>query len=273
LSVRETADSQQWRTATALELTSVCAAPWGAPLLDQISLCLAAGQVLGLVGPNGAGKSSLLRLVAGDILPVSGRLTIGERERPEWNRQALARRLAYLPQLSLLNFPYTVEEVVALGRMPHATGRKEDARIINEAMTATDTAGLRHRHYTRLSGGERQRVQLARVFAQVWDVDSSTGALLLLDEPTTALDLSHQQLVLETVRQLAARGCAVVLAIHDFNLIAGHADRIAVMQAGRLVADAAPAEVFTPALFREVFAIDVIIQRHPDRDQPLVISR
>lgn len=260
-------------TAAALELSSVCAAPWGPPLLETIDLQLPTGQILGLVGPNGAGKSSLLRLVAGDIQPASGQLQVAGKTRESWSRQELARRLAYLPQLSLLNFPYTVEEVVALGRMPHATGRAEDERIINEALASTDTASLRERLYTQLSGGERQRVQLARVFAQVWDVEASQGALLLLDEPTTALDLSHQQLVLAAVRRLAARGCAVVMAIHDFNLIAGHADRIAVMQAGRLVADGPPAQVFTPSLFREVFAIDVIIQRHPDRDQPLVINR
>ena len=257
---------------TALQLRSVCAAPWGRELLKEIDLTLQPGQVLGLAGPNGAGKSSLLRLIAGDIAPASGELLIGERPRQQWPRLQLARRLAYLPQLSLLNFPYTVEEVVALGRMPHATGRAADQQIVEQVMAATDVTALRARLYPQLSGGERQRVQLARVLAQVWDTADAGGALLLLDEPTTALDLSHQQLVVEAVRNLARRGCAIVLAIHDFNLAAGLADSIAVLRDGRLAACGPPARVFTPEMFREVFAIEVVVQRHPLRDQPLVVS-
>ncbi len=256
---------------SVLALQQASAAPWGAPLLRDISLTLESGGILGLTGPNGAGKSSLLRLIAGDIPLAAGRLQLAGKPREEWPRRLLARRLAYLPQLSLLNFPYTVEEVVTMGRMPHDTGVSTDAGIVAQALAATDTANLRERLYTRLSGGEKQRVQLARVFSQVWD--AGPGALLLLDEPTTALDLSHQQMVLAAVRALAERGCAVVLASHDLNLVAGLADSIAVLQQGRVAALGAPREVFTPQLFREIFAIDVLVQRHPERDQPLVISR
>ena len=257
----------------ALQLRAVQAAPWGTRLLQDINLLLGPGQILGLAGPNGAGKSSLLRLVAGDIAVHSGELLVHDRPRAHWPRQQLARRLAYLPQFSLLNFPYTVAEVVSLGRMPHATGAAADRDIVQQVMAATDVSGLRERPYTRLSGGERQRVQLARVLAQVWDTAEDGRALLLLDEPTTALDLAHQQLVAQAVRTLAGRGCAIVLAIHDFNLVAGLADIIAVLQDGRLAACGAPEQVFTPQLFREVFAIDVLVQRHPLRNQPLVISR
>lgn len=254
-----------------LELEQASAAPWGAPLLRDISLALVPGAILGLTGPNGAGKSSLLRLIGGDIPLSAGRLQLAGKPREAWPRRLLARRLAYLPQLSLLNFPYTVEEVVAMGRMPHETGVATDAGIVAEALAATDTASLRERLYTRLSGGEKQRVQLARVLSQVWD--AGDGALLLLDEPTNALDLSHQQMVLSAVRALAERGCAVVLASHDLNLVAGLADRIAVLQQGHVAALGSPGAIFTPQLFREIFAIDVVVQRHPERDQPLVISR
>lgn len=256
---------------TVLQLERASAAPWGAPLLQGLSLALEAGQVLGLAGPNGAGKSSLLKLIAGDIPLTSGKLLFDGRVREDWPREELARRLAYLPQLSLLNFPYTVEEVIRLGRMPHVTGQTRDGEILQQAMIATDTTDLRQRLYTQLSGGERQRVQLARVFSQIWDTEE--GGLLMLDEPTTALDLSHQQLILESVRSLAAKGCAVVLAIHDLNLIAGLADNVAILQSGSIAACGAPSEIFTEQLFREVFAIDVVIQQHPNRPQPLVISR
>ncbi len=256
---------------TVLQLERASAAPWGAPLLQGLSLALEAGQVLGLAGPNGAGKSSLLKLIAGDIPLTSGKLLFDGRVREDWPREKLARRLAYLPQLSLLNFPYTVEEVIRLGRMPHDTGQTRDGEILQQAMVATDTTDLRHRLYTQLSGGERQRVQLARVFSQIWDTEE--GGLLMLDEPTTALDLSHQQLILESVQSLAAKGCAVVLAIHDLNLVAGLADNVAILQSGSIAACGAPSEIFTEQLFREVFAIDVVIQQHPNRPQPLVISR
>jgi heme transport system ATP-binding protein len=256
-----------------LQLEQAGAAPWGTPLLEDISLTLAPGEILGLAGPNGAGKTSLLQVMAGDLPLNSGKLLLGGRPPGDWPRRQLARQLAYLPQLSLLNFPYTVEEVVALGRTPHDTGAATDNDILEQVMAATDIAALRQRLYTQLSGGEKQRVQLARVFAQIWDAGASGGSLLLLDEPTTALDLSHQQLVLAAVRQLAARGCAVVLVIHDLNLIAGLADRLAVLRQGRLVARGTPAEVFTPELFREVFEVEVLIQPHPGREQPLVINR
>ncbi len=256
---------------TVLQLERASAAPWGAPLLQSLSLALEAGQVLGLAGPNGAGKSSLLKLIAGDIPLTSGKLLFDGRVREDWPREELARKLAYLPQLSLLNFPYTVEEVIRLGRMPHDTGHTRDGEILQQAMVATDTTDLRQRLYTQLSGGERQRVQLARVFSQIWDTEE--GGLLMLDEPTTALDLSHQQLILESVQSLAAKGCAVVLAIHDLNLVAGLADNVAILQSGSIAACGAPSKIFTEQLFREVFAIDVVIQQHPNRSQPLVISR
>jgi len=255
---------------TTLQLADICAAPWGAPLLQDINVCVAPGEILGLAGPNGAGKSSLLKLIAGDLPIQSGELQFAGRPRCDWPRRELARAMAYLPQLSLLNFPYTVQEVVALGRTPHDTGTTCDQQIFTEVMQATDISTLRHRLYTQLSGGEKQRVQLARVLAQIWD---SKTSLLLLDEPTTALDLFHQQLVLASVRQLASRGCSIVMAIHDLNLVAGSADRLAVLANGRLAALGTPAEVFTPGLFREVFEVEVLIQQHPDRNQPLVITR
>jgi len=258
---------------TLLQLESATVAPWGRPLLEGVSLSLEPGEIVALTGPNGAGKSTLLRTIAGDLPLDSGQLRIAGRDPGAWPRRALARRLACLPQLSLLNFPYTVEEVVALGRIPHDGGAGTDREVVDAVLAATDTTALRERLYTRLSGGERQRVQLARVFAQVWGPGSPDQRLLLLDEPTSALDLFHQELVSQSIRHLARNGCAVVLAVHDLNLASGIADRLAVLLRGRPVAIGTPTDVITEELLRAVFGVEMLVGRHPGRDQPMVLPR
>jgi iron complex transport system ATP-binding protein len=256
-----------------LQLRHVSAAPWGSVLLEDINISLEPGNILGLAGPNGAGKSSLLKLIAGDIQCSGGELTLGGHRLSHWTPQQRARRLAFLPQMSLLSFPYTVEEVVLLGRTPHASGSETDRIILEQVLELTDTLDLRHRLYTQLSGGERQRTQLARVIAQVWGEESLVGKLLLLDEPTSALDLAHQQQMLSAVQLLAGRGCAVVLAIHDLNLAASIADIVLVLDHGRQVALGPPQQVFTPALFKQVFQVDVIVSSHPQQGFPLIIPQ
>ena len=256
-----------------LLLENVTAAPWGRILLKDISLSLDAGQVLGIIGPNGAGKSTLLRTISGDIPRQSGYLSIQGKEHALWNRRELARNMAFLQQLSLLNFPYTVEEVVLLGRTPHETGSALDSEALAEALAYADIEYLRGRLYTQLSGGEKQRVQLARIFAQIWREGSLEGKLLLLDEPTASLDLKHQLQVASVIRKLARSGCAVVLVVHDFNMVAGIADQLIVLHSGQQAAVGTAREVLTEELFRDVFAVDVIVNDHPQRDQPVIIGR
>jgi iron complex transport system ATP-binding protein len=256
--------------ARTLSLDHVCASPWGKPLLENITLELEAGTILALAGPNGAGKSSLLQLISGDIQTESGRLLLGDRAIADWPAQERAQRLAFLPQMSLLNFPYTVEEVVMLGRTPHSSGLHRDREVVKRALRLTDTLPLRQRLYTQLSGGEKQRTQLARVLAQILDGERLSGRLLLLDEPTSALDLAHQQQILLAVRELARCGCAVILVIHDLNLAASIADRVLVLDNGRQVAMGTPHSVLTADLFRDVFAVEVDISRHPRGDYPMI---
>jgi iron complex transport system ATP-binding protein len=255
---------------STLALNSVNAAPWGQALLQDITLTLEPGAVLALAGPNGAGKSSLLRLISGDLPIDSGQLTFCGRPLSTWPARERAQRLGVLPQLSLLNFPYTVEEVVLLGRTPHSSGQTVDLDVVQRALELTDTLRLRDRLYTQLSVGEKQRTQLARVIAQIYGPESLAGSLLLLDEPTSSLDLAHQQQVLKAIRELAQQGCSVVLVIHDLNLAASIADRILVLTQGRQAALGTPDEVFTPALFRQVFGVDVTISTHPQGGFPLI---
>ncbi|MDE0952193.1 MAG: heme ABC transporter ATP-binding protein [Halioglobus sp.] len=255
---------------SSLQLRNVCASPWGEALLKNITFTLEPGTIMGLAGPNGSGKSSLLHLIAGDIESDSGQLIFDDRALHEWSTHERACHMAFLPQMSLLSFPYTVEEVVMLGRTPHSSGYQADRDVVEQALQLTDTATLRHRLYTQLSGGEKQRTQLARIFAQVCGEESLTGRLLLLDEPTSALDLAHQQQVLSAVRQLARRGCAVVLVIHDLNLAASIADQILVLNKGQQAALGRPKQVLTTELFKEVFTVDVTVSSHPTEGYPMI---
>lgn len=252
-------------------LTNISAAPWGELLLQDISFDLASGETLGILGPNGAGKSTLLNLLCGATGVTAGRFELHGQEATNWSIAQRARAMAILPQQSALNFPYTVEEVILLGRTPHASGAKADAEVLEAVMLATDTRELRYRLYTQLSGGEKQRVQLARVFAQVWREQDSDYRLLLLDEPTSALDLSHQQLIMESVRQLSENGCAVVMILHDFDLAARSCNQCLVLKQGRQWDLGKPGDIFTAQLFKDVFEVDVSIIEHPSLGGPLVV--
>jgi heme transport system ATP-binding protein len=258
---------------SVLQLAQVSASPWGKPLLSDISIDVAAGSALGIVGPNGAGKTSLLRLIAGDFVADSGSVRLTGQELAELPPRLRARQLAYLPQFSLLNFPYTVEEVVILGRTPHDTGHTEDQRILDAVLASVDISALRHRLYTQLSGGEKQRVQLARVLAQIWDDDSMEHKTLLLDEPTTALDLAHQQQLLDIIRDLKQRMCTVLVVIHDFNLLASIADEVLVLDRGMQIAHGTPQDIYQPGLFADLFDTQVLINTHPTHGYPFVIPQ
>ncbi|HHJ1296333.1 Hemin import ATP-binding protein HmuV [compost metagenome] len=240
-------------------------------VLHDIHLQLTPGQVVGVLGPNGAGKSSLLGVLCGELAPGQGRVTLQGRPLTDWAGQARAQRLAVLPQVSSLGFSFRVEEVVAMGRMPHGSGQLRDAEIVEAALRAADAWHLLGRSYLALSGGERQRVHLARVLAQLWPGEQ--GTTLLLDEPTSMLDPLHQHTTLQAVRRFADRGAAVLVILHDLNLAARYCDRILLLEQGRCHALASPQEVLTPGALKAVFGIDVLVQAHPERGHPLIITR
>lgn len=244
----------------------------GFDLLRNIDLTLESGKVNVLVGPNGAGKSSLLRVLTGEIKPSKGDVRINQQQLNDWSMQDRANLLAVLPQHSDLNFPFTAAEVVGLGRIPHKTGYAKDQAIIAEALALVDASYLQRRLYTQMSGGEKQRVQLARVLAQIWEPSDLGEQFLVLDEPTAAFDLSHQQLTLSIVRQFAARGVGVLMVLHDLNLAARCADNLVVVNGGSIEASGAPDEVLTKELIYKVFDVQTVIAKHPVADTPLVIT-
>ena len=240
-------------------------------VLTGIDLALQAGEMLGVLGPNGAGKSTLLDALSGELKPSEGRITLDDRPLSEWTGPERAQRLAILPQTSTLNFAFRVEDVVGMGRLPHATGRVRDEQIIGEALGAADAAHLAGRNYLELSGGERQRVHLARVLAQLWP--GASGQTLLLDEPTSMLDPLHQHITLQAARNIAANGVAVLVILHDLNLAARYCDRLLLLHNGGAHALGTPDEVLQAEPLRAVFDLEVLVQRHPERGHPLIIAR
>ncbi|MEX2981827.1 heme ABC transporter ATP-binding protein [Streptomyces sp. C36] len=240
----------------------------GRTVLDGVDLSVAAGEVVALVGPNGAGKSTLLAALAHDLPATEGEVRIDGGPADGWSAGELALRRAVLPQAAELSFPFTAGEVVRMGRAPWAgtPAEDEDDAAVEAAMAATEVAGFVPRPFAALSGGERARVALARVLTQ-------RAPLLLLDEPTAALDLRHQELVLRVCRERAAAGDAVVVVLHDLGLAGAYADRVVVLHEGRVVADGPPAEVYAPALLGRVYGQPVDVIDHPHTGEPLVIPR
>jgi len=240
-------------------------------VLTDIDLTLKPGEMLGVLGPNGAGKSTLLGALCAELKPTQGQIWLDDRPLTHWTGQQRARRLAVLPQSSTLSFAFKVQEVVAMGRLPHDSGQQRDAEIIQAALETADAVHLQDRNYLALSGGERQRVHLARVLAQIWPGEG--GQTLLLDEPTSMLDPLHQHTTLQAVRGFADRGGAVMVILHDLNLAARYCDRLLLLESGCPFAMGTPDEVLVPDALRAVFGLEVLVRRHPERGHPLIIAR
>ncbi|MFJ9621793.1 heme ABC transporter ATP-binding protein [Streptomyces sp. NPDC101181] len=238
----------------------------GRQVLDSVDLTAHAGEVVALVGPNGAGKSTLLAALAADLPAGSGEVRIDGRPATAWSAPELALRRSVLPQSAALSFPFPVEDVVRMGRAPWSGTEREDEddAAVATAMAATEVTRFAGRPFSALSGGEKARVALARVLAQ-------RAPLMLLDEPTAALDLRHQELVLRICRERAAAGDAVVVVLHDLGLAAAHADRAAVLHDGRIAELGPPERVFTGELLGEVYRQPVEVFPHPRTGTPLIV--
>ena len=227
----------------------------GRTIVDAVALDLAAGKLTVLIGPNGAGKTTLMRALAG-LLPSAGRIALAGRPLQAFSPRERARRIAYLPQGHIFHWPMSVAAVVALGRQPHADAfaplADEDRIAVGRALEATGVVPWADRAVTTLSGGERARVALARALA-------TQAPILLADEPTMSLDPRHQLVVMELLARAAHDGGGVLAIVHDLALAARFADRVVMMERGRLVADGAARDVLTPERIAAVFAVEVTI--------------
>ncbi len=228
-------------------------------LIRNMSLDLAPGDFLAVIGPNGAGKSTLLGALAGDRSLASGEVLIDGKPLGHWSKSALARRRAVLPQHSAVAFDFTGRQIAALGLLAHRDRLSDPQmhRLAEQALAETEALGFADRPYTVLSGGERQRVQLARVLAQC-DADPAGQPFLLLDEPIAGLDLAHQHADLASARRRADRGLGVLAVLHDLNMAAHYADRVAIVEKGRLTAQGPTESTLDPELLSAVFATPIV---------------
>jgi iron complex transport system ATP-binding protein len=230
-------------------------------LIRDASLTLRAGELTTLVGPNGSGKSTLLRILAGIWYPTEGKVLLNKRELKTFSQRELAQQIAFAPQDTHIAFAFTSRDIVAMGRHPHLghfeAESKQDQKRVEEAMRRADVLHLSNRRVTELSGGERQRVIIARSLA-------TDANIILLDEPTANLDISHTLDVLELCKELAAEGKTVAIAIHDINAAARYASHAVLLSAGRVVEDGLPSKVFTRSTINKVFNVDAECIDVPD---------
>ncbi len=238
-------------------------------LLDNLSLQFHSNALTVILGKNGTGKSSLLKVMSGD-LPNRDTVTFYGRLREAWQSKSLAESVGFLPQHSALTFSFTAREVVELGGITLKRNRQDLSEIVNENMILTDVEHLTERRYPTLSGGEKQRVHLARVLTQLHD--SQREKIIMLDEPTSALDIKHQHKTLSLAKTLAEQGACVIAVLHDLNLASKYADRIVMLDKGKVLADGKPEQVLTKEIIAAVYDWEGRVINHPEQGYPIVFD-
>ena len=238
------------------------------PVIDRLSVSVEPGDFFAIIGPNGSGKTTLLRLVLGSLAPRAGQIRLFGRPLAGFRRREIARRMALVPQSAAVAFPFSVRQIVEMGRTPHlgwlglegAAGSQK----VEQAIATVGLADLGQRPLDRLSGGEAQRAWIARALCQEPD-------LLLLDEPTAALDLGHQLQIMRLLARLQHdRGLTVVMVSHDLNLAAMFASRMLLIHQGRAVCTGTPRQVLRPEHIHAVYGCNVLVDRHPQGDFPRI---
>lgn len=240
-------------------------------IVDRLDCTFAGNAIYGIIGPNGAGKSTLLQLIAGVRKPSSGQVLLEQRPIGELPRRQLAQRIAVLQQGGLPTLGFTVKEVVAMGRFPYqnwlGSERSDATALIDEAIEATGLTHLANRTLEQLSGGERQRAALAKVFVQQPDI-------LLLDEPTTYLDIGYQQMIMELVKQWQRKQQLLVIAVmHDLNIAALYCDQLLALRGGSIIAAGTAEQVLIPEHIASLYEVEALMVNHPQQNVPQLLLR
>jgi iron complex transport system ATP-binding protein len=239
-------------------------------ILRDINVALKPGAFTAIVGPNGAGKSTLLKVMAHEHQSYQGEVIINGKPVRKYKAKELSRVRAVLPQASSIHFSFTVEQIVMLGRYGHPAAKKENDQILEEILSLTGLESFRERNYLTLSGGEKQRVQLARVLAQVWQ-ETVYPRYILLDEPTSSMDIAQQQSIFTLAKKVCERNIGVMAIVHDLNQAILFADDLYFLRNGKTIAFGDAREVFTKSNIEETFCCRVNVYHDPCNNCPYII--
>jgi iron complex transport system ATP-binding protein len=256
-------------TANLIDMSDVVFSYGKEQVIKQVSLEIESGEFIGIIGPNGSGKSTLLRLIGALIQNQQGQIQFKQEDIREISRKTLARSVAWIPQDVTMIFPFKVEEIVMMGRHPYQSPfnfeDENDWDITRRAMEETDTLSLSHRRFNEISGGEKQRVMMAGALAQ-------NPELLLLDEPTSSLDIKYQLEILNILRRLNQQnGKTIVVAIHDLYLASKYCDRLILLNEGRIIHDGPPVKVLRKDILEKVYGVQIKIF-HDQEDGGIMVS-
>ena len=245
-------------------------------ILNKVSFTAETGKLTIIIGPNGAGKSTLMRALTGELIAQSGKVIMNGKVLSDISPEHLACMRAVLPQSSQLAFPFTVHEIIRFGLIS-STQLQETMPphfMIEAMLKKVDLGGYGGRYFQELSGGEQQRVHLARVLCQVpHPVEAGEPRFLMLDEPTSSLDIRHQLLILEIARQFSKQGGGVIAILHDLNIAAMFADKIVVISKGEIFDSGIPEKVLTDSLMHEVFKIKILVSKSPTGETPFILPQ
>lgn len=239
-------------------------------ILQNVSLTIQPGEFTAVVGPNGAGKSTLLKALAYENTNFQGKVKINGKSAESYSAKSLSLIRAVLPQNSNVQFAFTAEQIVHLSRHAHRTTKIENCKIVDEVMELTSTVEFKDRNYMTLSGGEKQRVQMARVLAQVWE-ETLYPRYILLDEPTSNMDISQQQQLFSLAKMVCKRNIGVMAIVHDLNQAVQFADKLYFLRDGKITASGEAKNVFTKSIIEETFCCRVNVYHDPCNNCPYII--
>jgi len=230
-------------------------------VLRELSVCVSAGEMIGLIGPNGAGKSTLIKTLGGFLKPSAGEVLLQDKPMTGWTLQKRARQIGYLPQSGQVHWPLTVERAVTLGRTPHQSpwqiASSQDSQAVQTALCETEIQSLAHRRVDTLAGGEKALVLLARVLA-------GEPAIILADEPVAGLDPNHQLQVMQLLVDRAKKGCAVLVVMHDLSLAARFCKKLLLLKKGQCLSQGTPEEVLTAENLRKGYSVEARLTHGPE---------
>ena len=254
-----------------LEINSIFLKIKNKLILNDISLHIESGDMISIIGPNGSGKTTLLRTISNEIPVSDGKIEFMNKNILDWGLNEYANKKAVLSQSNNLVFPFSVIDIVKMGRFPlnNKGNQTEENNLCKKILNIFDLNDYIDQNYITLSGGEKQRVQLARVIAQIWSDDYSKK-ILILDEPTSYLDIKHQYLLFKFLKELNQKGLTIIMVLHDLNHALSNSNKIAVLKDSKLISFGKTKNIITEDLIKNVFEIDLKLINYEGSDMPII---